>query len=79
MKAEEVIRGRKVFWAGLTWHKGQPTPYLREGIIIGTRWNKVEVQCPDGSVFLKKREKLHTDLKQAQAQLQKLTAQMQRH
>lgn len=72
MKIEDIHNGRTVYWAGVSWHRGACLAFVREGIILGIRWNKVEVQCPDGKRLLKKRERLHTRMADAQDNMLKL-------
>lgn len=72
MKLEDVRVGRRVFWAGLSWHCGRMQPFIREGVILGERWNKVEVECPDGKRLLKKRDRLKLTRAEAEAHLERL-------
>jgi hypothetical protein len=53
----------------------KPNPFIREAIIIGGRWNKIEVECPDGKRLLKKRERLKLTRAEAEAHLEHLTRQ----
>lgn len=72
MKLEDVAPGITVYWAGVVWHRGKACAFVREGVILSTRWNKVEVQCPDGKTLLKQRDRLYLRLAQAQDKMLQL-------
>jgi hypothetical protein len=72
MKSDECYEGKRVFWPGVRWFRGNIEPFVKEGFIVKVQGAKIKVECLNGPTLTKDRARLYSNRGAAEARMLKM-------